>query len=89
MVWLNTYFFAMQSYANVTMKDNEISMEEMSLLIIQYIMHKKWWYENQREKIFSGSERKQEQYFREKSTDLKNATHLISLILVVPIYIVL
>ncbi len=60
----------------------------MPLLIIQYIMHKKWWYENQRKKIFCGSKRKQKQYFREQSL-LISKMQPISLILVVPIYTVL
>lgn len=85
MVWVNTFLF--QSFVHVTMKDDEISMKEMPLLIIQYIMHKKWWYENQR-KIFCGSKRKQEQYFREQSL-LISKMQPISLILVVPIYAVL
>lgn len=59
----------------------------MPLLIIQYIMHKIWWYENQR-KIFCGSKRKQKQYFREQSL-LISKMQPISLILVVPIYTVL
>lgn len=61
----------------------------MPLLIIQYIMHKKWWYENQR-KIFCGSKRKRkEQYFREQSLLISKMQQPISLILVVPIYSVL
>ena len=64
------------------MKDDEISMKEMPLLIIQYIMHKKWWYENQR-KIFCGSKRKHEQFFREQSL-LISKMQPIHLIPVVP-----
>lgn len=48
MVWVNTFLF--QSY-DVTMKGDETSMKEMQLLIIQYIMHKKWWYQNQRKNL--------------------------------------
>lgn len=46
---VNTFLF--QSYVHVTIKDNETSTLEMPPLIIQYIMHKKWWYENQRKNL--------------------------------------
>ena len=59
------------------MKDGEIPMKEMPLLIIQYIMHKKWWYQNQR-KIFCGSKRKREQNFREQSLLISKCNPLAS-----------